>query len=131
MLKVLPSEKYGTRIPGVGVSSSTSQASNKSYRDMLNSIREEPSGTSMSYKDRYQNALHSLMGFYQGPTRREIFIENVKEVVKVVILDTFRDLHDLLAWDEGWNGYDACAPKCDAVIHAMDWVNQFFLEVMD
>lgn len=131
MLKVLPSEKYGTRIPGAGVSSSTSQASNKSYREMLNSIREKPSGASMSYKDRYQNALHSLMGFYQEPTRRESSIEDVREIVKVVILDTFRDLHELLSWDEGWNGYDACAPRCEAVIHAMNWVNQFFLEVMD
>jgi hypothetical protein len=131
MLKVLPSEKYGTHIPGVGVSSSTSQASDKFYRDMLNSIKEEPSGTSMSYKTLYQNTLQSLMGFYQGSMRREISLADVKGVVKVIIRDTLRDLHDLLSWNEGWNGYDACAPNCDAVIHAMDWINQFFLEVMD
>lgn len=127
MLKVVSSEKHGTPIPGVGLFSTTSQASNKSPRDMLNSIKEQPSGNSMSYKALYQNTLHLL----QDSMQCGISIEDVKEVVKLILRDTMSDIHDLLSWEEGWNGYDACAPNCDAVIYAMKWVNQFFLEVMD
>ncbi len=64
MLKVVSSEKHGTPIPGVGLFSTTSQASNKSPRDMLNSIKEQPSGNSMSYKALYQNTLHLLQEFH-------------------------------------------------------------------
>jgi hypothetical protein len=135
MLKLISSEKYDTRygtyIPGVGVSSSTSQASDKIYHEMINSVKQEPSGTSMSYKSQYQNTLRTLISLYQTSMQGEISIEDAKNVAKGVIRDTFRDLHDLLSWEEGWNGYDACAPNCEAVIYAMDWVSQFFLDVMD
>jgi hypothetical protein len=127
MLKVVFSEKHGTPIPGVGLFSTTSQASNKPLRDMLNSIEEQPSGNSMSYKTLYQNTLRLLQNSMQYGISRE----DVKEIVKLIIRDTMSDIHDLLSWKEGWNGYDACAPNCDAVVYAMKWVNQFFLEVMD
>jgi hypothetical protein len=94
---------------------------------MLNSIKEQPSGTSMSYKALYQNTLRSL----QNSMQNGISIEDVKKVVKLIIRDTMSDLYNLLSWEDGWNGYDACAPNSRAVTHAMDWVNQVFLEVMD
>jgi hypothetical protein len=51
--------------------------------------------------------------------------------LKAVIHNTFRDFHDLLSWGERWNGYDACVPNCNAVVYAMKWINQFFLEITD
>ena len=106
MLKVVSSEKHGTPIPGAGLFSTTSQASNKSPRDMLNSIKEQPSGNSMSYKALYQNTLHLL----QDSMQCGISIEDVKEVVKLILRDTMSDIHDLLSWEEGWNGMTLVPP---------------------
>lgn len=130
MLQIARSQKYGTHIPGVGVSSSTSQASDE-HRNMLKSIKEAPSGTNMSYRTLYQSTLHSIMGFYYGSPQNEISIADVKMVVRGILRNTLTDLHELLTWNDGWNGYDACAPKHAAITNAIDWVIQLFLEVMD
>ncbi len=127
MLRLVFSEKYSPHIPGVGVSSSTSQSSDKSLRATLNSIKEQPSGISMSYKTLYQDTLRSL----EDARQNGISIEEVKDVVKVIIRDTMSDLYKVSLWEDGWNGYDACAPNPHAVTHAMSWVTQFFLEIMD
>ncbi len=37
----------------------------------------------------------------------------------------------MLTWPNGWNGYDACAPKYEAVQYADHWVELFYQEVRD
>jgi hypothetical protein len=70
------------------------------------------------------------------PTKEPIYtgvgaLADVKKIVERILRDTLADLRKLLTWNKGWNGYDACAPKYDAILNAIDWVIQFFLEVMD
>lgn len=50
---------------------------------------------------------------------------------KALIKDTLTQTHNLLAWRNGWNGYNSLAPNPDAVVRAENWIVQLFLEVAD
>ena len=50
---------------------------------------------------------------------------------KTPIKDTLIQIHNLLAWRNGWNGYNSLVPNSDAVLHAENWIVQLFLEVVD
>ena len=39
---------------------------------------------------------------------------------------TIADLQGLLTWPDGWNSYDALAPKPEAVIHATMWIREVY-----
>jgi len=131
MPQIAHSQRHGTHMSGVGISSSTSQANNIFYQDMLKSIKEQPAGASMSYKALNQSTLRSVMSFYHGPLQNEASVFAVKVIAGRIIWDTLIDLHELLTWSEGWNSYGACAPKHEAVINAANWIFQLFLEVLD
>lgn len=40
--------------------------------------------------------------------------------------DTLIKVYDLLAWQDNWNGYNAPAPKLDAIVYALTWLNAFY-----
>ncbi len=102
-------------------------------RDKKTSETEKPSSTSTTGKTLYENVIHSPEGFY---TSSDVFVyysslpalSDVK-VVREVIRDTLIKLNKMLSWRDGWNGYDACAPKYNTVIYATTWIFQFFLEL--
>ena len=50
---------------------------------------------------------------------------------KTPIKDTLTQIHNLLEWKNGWNGYDSLAPNPDAILHAKNWIVQLFLEAVD
>lgn len=39
---------------------------------------------------------------------------------------TLADLQDLLTWQDGWNSYDALAPKPEAVARATTWIIELY-----
>jgi hypothetical protein len=45
--------------------------------------------------------------------------------------ETLTKIQRLLAWDAGWNGYDALAPDPKAIAHAEDWIVKLFGAVQD
>lgn len=45
--------------------------------------------------------------------------------------DTLIDIYELLTWDAGWNSYNAPKPERNAVVHAGQWITDFFREVAD
>jgi hypothetical protein len=54
-----------------------------------------------------------------------------KEFARKELSSTLAEIYDLLTWPEGWNGYDACAPKYGAVQYANHWIELFYLEIID
>lgn len=43
--------------------------------------------------------------------------------------NTLTKVYNLLTWNDGWNGYDAPAPRYSAVMHAASWIIRFFFLV--
>ncbi|SRR6266567_557799 len=131
MLQVANAMPRDQHALGSGAPSSTSRTNHALYQNILEVINESSSGTSSSYKVLYQTLLRSLIGFYQGPSQNALSVLDIKKIARMIIWDTLTDLYSLLTWGDGWNGYDACAPRYDAVTNADSWVEQLFLEVMD
>jgi hypothetical protein len=46
------------------------------------------------------------------------------------IRKTRTELDALLSWREGWNGYDAVAPKREAIDHASVWIGFLYEDVL-
>jgi hypothetical protein len=46
------------------------------------------------------------------------------------IRKTWTELDALLSWREGWNGYDAGAPKREAIDHASVWIGFLYEDVL-
>jgi hypothetical protein len=111
--------------------SGTSRSSNTLRRTALDSIREVQVGVGTGSELLYQAAIRTLGGFYFGSPGASFSVRNIKEVAREEILSTLAEIYDLLTWPEGWNGYDACAPKYDAVQYADHWIELFYLEVID
>jgi hypothetical protein len=42
------------------------------------------------------------------------------------IRKTWTELDALLSWREGWNGYDAGAPKHESINHAFVWIKNLY-----
>ncbi len=102
-------------------------------RDKKTSESEMPSDTSTTGKSLYENVIHHPKGFY---TSTDAFVRysslpslSGEKIVKEGIRDTLIKLVKMVTWREGWNGYDACAPKSDTIIYAARWIAQFFLEI--
>ncbi len=53
-----------------------------------------------------------------------------KKLIREATWDTLTAIYNLLTWRDGWNGYDACAPKYNAVVNADKWIEQLYLVVM-
>ena len=130
MLQIANSKKRNSSVSG-GISFSTNQSSNQIYQNVLTSITSMPAGTSLSHEAFSQKVLRSIIGIYQGPLQNKLSAPEIRAIARSVIWTTLTEIYDLLTWGEGWNGYDACAPKYDAVVNADNWIVQFFLEVMD
>src|SRR5258708_18603046 len=131
MLQVASSMQRDQYVLASGAPDSTSGANNALYQNILTVIIESPTGTSPSYKVLYQTLLRSIIGLYQGPSQIALSISDIKIIARMIIWDTLTELYDLLTWNDGWNGYDARAPRYDAVTYADSWIVQLFLEVMD
>lgn len=54
----------------------------------------------------------------------------IKRLARETLWNTITKIYHLLTWDNGWNGYDSCAPGYDAVIYADQWIVQMFLEAI-
>ncbi len=130
MLQIANSKKRDSNVSG-GISFSTNQSSNLIYQNVLESMTSMPSGTSLSHGAFSQTVLRSIIGIYQGPLQNKLSASEIRNIARTVIWTTLTDIYGLLTWGEGWNGYDACAPRYDAVVNADNWIVQFFLEVMD
>lgn len=120
-------ELYGTRIP-----SGTSSSSDDITLSALQSIQKlrQDSGTGEASKNLDQVAVRTWRGFYVGSLRTSFSVQDTKEIVREEISSTFSEIYNLLTWPEGWNGYDACAPKYEAVQYAAHWIELFYQEVM-
>lgn len=111
--------------------SGTSRSSNTLRRTALNSILELHVGIGTGSVLLRQAAIRTLRGFYFGSPRASFSVRDIKEITREEILPTLSEIFDLLTWPEGWNGYNACAPKYDAVQYAAHWIELFYLEIMD
>ena len=47
---------------------------------------------------------------------------DIQAVVRQEITPTLVELDDLSTWPEGWNTYDALAPKHEAIQYARHWI---------
>ncbi|HYT40828.1 MAG TPA: hypothetical protein VEP90_00650, partial [Methylomirabilota bacterium] len=111
--------------------SGTSRSSNTLWRTALDSIREVHVGIGKGSDLLFQAAIRTLEGFYFGSPGASFSARSNKELARERISSTLAEIYDLLTWPEGWNGYDACAPKYGAVQYANHWIELFYLEIID
>lgn len=111
--------------------SGTSRSSNTLWRTALESIREVHVGIGKGSELLIQAAIRTLGGFDFGAPGASFSVRNNKELARERISSTLAEIYDLLTWPEGWNGYDACAPKYGAVQYANHWIELFYLEIID
>jgi hypothetical protein len=50
---------------------------------------------------------------------------------KKEISSILEKLKELSTWPEGWNGYDALAPKQEAIQYASQWIERLYREIID
>ncbi len=75
-------------------------------------------------------AIRALGGFSFGSPQTSS-ARDIKEIAHQGILRTLSEIYSLLNWPEGWNAYNARAPKYEAVQYAAHWIELFYREVMD
>ena len=56
---------------------------------------------------------------------------DIQEIVQREIAPTLAELYNLSSWSEGWNGYDALAPKHEAIQYAGQWIESLYREILD
>jgi hypothetical protein len=123
-------QETGERIP-TGISGSSFTL----YQSALHSIQELQPGTGTTSKLLYQAAIRTLnfyVDFSEDPdlVRYRNLERYLNEVIREALLPTLNEIYNLLTWPEGWNGYDACAPKFEAVQYASHWIELFYLDIV-
>jgi len=111
------------------IPSGASRSSDELSQTALHSIQGLHPGTGTASKLLYRVAIH--IGFYYDSPRGLFSVPGIEEIVREDILPTLIEIYNLLTWPDGWNGYNACAPKYDAVRYASRWIVMFYLDVMD
>ena len=56
---------------------------------------------------------------------------DIQAIVRQEIAPTLAEIDDLSTWPDGWNTYDALAPKHEAIQHARHWIEAFYREILD
>ncbi len=110
------------------IPSGTSRSSNTLRQTALHSIQEIHSDTSRTSEALYQAAIRAIEGFYGDTSETE---RDTQEDIRTEILPTLIEIHELLTWPDGWNGYSARAPKYSAVQYADHWIELFYQEVIE
>lgn len=110
--------------------SGTSWSSITLQQTVLDSMQELQFGIGKGSDLLNQVAIRTLGGFSFAAQGASLSLQN-KEFARKELSSTLVEIYDLLTWPEGWNGYDACAPKYEAVQYADHWIELFYLEVMN
>jgi hypothetical protein len=97
----------------------------------LGSILELYAGIGSGSELLRQAGIRVLEGFYIGSAGSSFSVQDVREFALEEILPTLAEIYTLLTWPDGWNGYDAYAPKYAAVQYACYWIGMFYLEIVD
>ena len=110
--------------------SGTSRSSIALQRTVQDSIQELQFGIGKGSDLLNQVAIRTLRGFPFTASGTSLS-EQKKEIARKELASTLADIYDLMTWPEGWNGYNACAPKYEAIQYADHWIELFYLEIMD
>lgn len=111
--------------------SGTSRSSITLQRTMLDSIQELQFGIGKGSELLIQAAIRTLGGFSFGAPGSSLSVQNNKEFARKELSSTLAEIYDLLTWPDGWNGYDARAPKYEAIQYADHWIELLYLEIID
>jgi hypothetical protein len=117
-------QETGERIP-----SGTSRSSIALYQSVLHSIQELQSGTGIASRLLYQAAIRTL-NFSVNFSENSYPVRHNNELIRQALQPTLNEISNLLTWPEGWNGYDACAPRFEAVQYASHWIELFYLDIV-
>ena len=108
----------------------TSRISKALRRTVHHSIQEIHPGAGTTSKVLYQVA-RAIEGSYGDSSATSDFERDTQEDIRTEILPTLIEIHELLTWPDGWNGYSALAPKHSAVQYADHWIELFYQEVIE
>jgi len=109
----------------------TSASSQSLFQTALQSIQELDPGTGYVSKSLYRTVLRTVAGFYYNSPNNFFATRDIKEVTREEIFPITSEIYNLLTWPNGWNGYDACAPRFEAVQYADHWIELLYQEVMN
>jgi len=112
------------------IPSGISRSSNTLRWTVHHSIQKIHPGAGATSEALYQ-AARAIEGFYGDSSDTSAFERDTQEDIRTEILPTLIEIHELLMWTEGWNGYSARAPKYSAVQYAEHWIALFYQELIE
>src|SRR5579864_9131137 len=115
----------------VGMPSGMSRSSNALCRTALHSFQDMHAGIGPGSNLLLQADIRTLEGFCFGSPRSTVSVHDTQDVVHEEILSVLEEIKKLSTWSDGWNGYDALAPKHDAIEYASQWIELFYREILD
>ena len=128
MPQVANCKSHPQKMPEDRIPSGTSKSSDELSQAVLRSIQGLHLGTGAASKLLYRAAIR--IGYYYDSPGGPFSVLNFGEIVREDLLPTLNEIYNLLTWPDGWNGYNAYAPKYDAVQYASQWIVMFYLDVM-
>ncbi len=64
--------------------------------------------------------------YYSLIFRHDTKISVDEVLAKKAFDNTLTEVYNLLTWQDNWNGYGVPAPRLDAILYAVSWVNNFY-----
>jgi hypothetical protein len=115
----------------VGMPSGMSRSSNALCRTALHSFQDIHAETGLGSKLLIQADIRTLEGFCFSSPRSTFSAHGIQDVIHEEILSVLEEIKKLSTWSNGWNGYDALAPKHEAIEYASRWIELFYREILD
>lgn len=111
--------------------SGASRSSNKLCRTALFSFREVHAKFSSGSNLLCQTGIRTLKEFCFGSPESSFSVHDIQDIVHEEISSLLDEINKLSTWPEGWNGYDALAPKHEAIQYASQWIELFYREILE
>jgi hypothetical protein len=110
------------QVPVQRMPSGMGRSSNALCRTALHSFQELRAGIGPGSSLLRQAGIRTLEGFCSGSPRSSF---SVHEEISSVL----EEIKKVSTWSDGWNGYDALAPKHEAIQYASKWIELFHREI--
>jgi hypothetical protein len=107
------------------------RGSNVLCHTALISLGELDVGVGPGSKLLYRADMRTLEGFGIGSLGSSFSIHDIQDTVYEAISPVLEEIKELSTLSEGWDGYDALAPKHEAIEYATRWIEWLYRDILD
>jgi hypothetical protein len=107
------------------------RGSNVLYQAILRSLGEIRVGIGPGSKLLCRADMRTLEGFCFDSLGPSFSIHDIQDIVHQKVSPVLEKIKILSTWPDGWNGYDALAPKHEAIEYAIWWIEAFCRDILD